>query len=581
MRAFHLLSIFLINTICLLAQPHIYVDPANQIVYGQKTVTVNFRITNAVNIRTYGVTIVFDTSVIKFKSATKGPFLASNGTFGTTFLVTPTGSYVKNTINIAESILGPGVGANGSWLMFSIDFNVISFGVSPISITSVTLYDLVGLVPKTFTSGFVTIAGKVLLVDDDAMINKNLESTLGASANLFKSALTSVGYFVEQVNFSTLNTSTLSNYDVIILSAGVKESSIFNDVNKRTALINYTLAGGKTLVEGGDVGNLFSVNNYGDPDHEFRRNLLLDSTWSSDRIGANLQITNSNHPIFRIPNNISSPSTISINNGGSSGSGARDEMSLLTKTGISRIANWIGGAPENGGIILYNTDGDTAKCRNVFYTFSVANLTDQTLASKLIVNTANYLMRDVESPFKLLNLRALIEGFFNGSKLVQDSISVELRESSAPFTLKETKRVKLDTLGYATLIYQSIEQTKPYYLVLKHRNSIETWSAVPYKFTSGFLNYDFTNGQTKAYGNNLKQINNKWCIYSGDVNQDGIVDLTDVSLTDADNLNFIAGYVVTDLNGDNIVDISDLSLVDNNNLIFVSKITPAFSRKIK
>ena len=76
MRAFHLLSIFLINTICLLAQPHIYVDPANQIVYGQKTVTVNFRITNAVNIRTYGVTIVFDTSVISVSAS-----IAESSTF--------------------------------------------------------------------------------------------------------------------------------------------------------------------------------------------------------------------------------------------------------------------------------------------------------------------------------------------------------------------------------------------------------------------------------------------------------------------------------------------------------------------
>ena len=74
----------------------------------------------------------------------------------------------------------------------------------------------------------------------------------------------------------------------------------------------------------------------------------------------------------------------------------------------------------------------------------------------------------------------------------------------------------------------------------------------------------------------MKLKGTKWTIFSGDVNQDGIVDLSDIALTDIDNLNFVSGYAVTDVNGDNIVDLSDISIVDINNLNFVSKVTPIF-----
>lgn len=79
--------------------------------------------------------------------------------------------------------------------------------------------------------------------------------------------------------------------------------------------------------------------------------------------------------------------------------------------------------------------------------------------------------------------------------------------------------------------------------------------------------------QNKAYGNNLKLKGTKWCIYSGDVNQDGIVDIGDLVLVDNDNYNFVTGYTNTDINGDGIVDVTDLVTADYNNLNFVSKVT--------
>ena len=55
-----------------------------------------------------------------------------------------------------------------------------------------------------------------------------------------------------------------------------------------------------------------------------------------------------------------------------------------------------------------------------------------------------------------------------------------------------------------------------------------------------------------------------FAIYSGDINQDGIIDAGDLSLVDNDVFNSVSGYVNTDVNGDDFVDASDLSIVDNN-----------------
>ena len=69
-------------------------------------------------------------------------------------------------------------------------------------------------------------------------------------------------------------------------------------------------------------------------------------------------------------------------------------------------------------------------------------------------------------------------------------------------------------------------------------------------------------------------VNGKWCFYLGDVNQDGVVDATDISAIDNDAFNFVSGNVVTDLNGDGAVDGSDYIIADNNASNFIGMIRP-------
>ena len=155
-----------------------------------------------------------------------------------------------------------------------------------------------------------------------------------------------------------------------------------------------------------------------------------------------------------------------------------------------------------------------------------------------------------------------------------DTITVELRNSVSPYNLIESRK---GTGGKA--VSQLIEFTKavngvPYYIVVMHRNSITTWSGVPQTFNNNALTYDFTSSASQAYGSNMVFANNAWSFYTGDVDQNGIVDLTDGALIYNDGINFTTGYVNTDLNFDGIADLGDLILQYNNGRKFVSEIHP-------
>lgn len=174
-----------------------------------------------------------------------------------------------------------------------------------------------------------------------------------------------------------------------------------------------------------------------------------------------------------------------------------------------------------------------------------------------------------------VNVNVGIEGFWNGTSQVSDTVTVELRNAASPYAVVDQGKTVL-TPGVS---YGSVEfftaGAGSYYIVVKHRNSIETWSAAPVAMVAGGnYNYSFMTAATQAYGSNMVLKLGRYCIYSGDVDQDGSVDASDFSQVDNDAFNFVSGYVASDVTGDNTVDASDASVVDNNSFNFVQKITP-------
>jgi hypothetical protein len=173
-----------------------------------------------------------------------------------------------------------------------------------------------------------------------------------------------------------------------------------------------------------------------------------------------------------------------------------------------------------------------------------------------------------------LNLKAYLEGFWNSSTQVSDTAKVYLANSTSPYALIDSQKVVISATGTTNLTFTNASEGS-YYIVIKHRNHLETWSALPQTFSlNSESSYDFTTTQSQAFGNNLIYSNGAWCIYGGDINQDGFIDLLDMIPIDNDAYNYVSGYVVTDVNGDQFIDLLDMIYVDNNSYNYVGVIRP-------
>lgn len=172
-----------------------------------------------------------------------------------------------------------------------------------------------------------------------------------------------------------------------------------------------------------------------------------------------------------------------------------------------------------------------------------------------------------------------MEGFWDApaDTMRNDTVKLLLREDSAHYNIVDSSKVRLDNDGYGNFWFTAAEAFTNYYIVAKHRNSIETWSANTFQFTPASYTYDFTFSPLQAYGVNMVQVDvspDLYAFYSGDVNQDGIIEGEDLALIDNDATNFISGYVRTDVNGDEFVDGTDAAITDNNAFNFVTLIRP-------
>ncbi|MCB0729030.1 MAG: hypothetical protein KDD00_16305 [Ignavibacteriae bacterium] len=154
-----------------------------------------------------------------------------------------------------------------------------------------------------------------------------------------------------------------------------------------------------------------------------------------------------------------------------------------------------------------------------------------------------------------------------------DLIDIHLRNPVPPFNIVSS--VTGYNLSFVTF---PDAVSGNYYISVNHRNSIETWYYQPVSLNDSSLMYlDFYSSQNKAFGSNQKLVDNSpllYAIYSGDVNQDGAVNLKDVLSINNDANTFVSGYVVTDLTGNDIVDVTDVLIAYNNSANFVSVIRP-------
>jgi hypothetical protein len=240
-------------------------------------------------------------------------------------------------------------------------------------------------------------------------------------------------------------------------------------------------------------------------------------------------------------------------------------------SGIDYVVIGSAGAP------LYQTGTASYTIKSVSdYCYGIFDFTPNSLKMS-VYNNINKLL-DTLTLNKIftpsVSVTALIEGLYSGTTMVPDTVTVELHSATSPYSLVSSSTGPLNTNGNGLFNFSSGVSGTPYYLVVKHRNAIQTWSAAPINS----LTYDFSAALSQAFGNNQVLKGSKYCFYCGDVNQDGQVTFSDLIAVDNDNTNFVTGYTNTDLTGDGQVSFKDLIIVDNNNTNFITEVVPMGSR---
>ncbi len=152
-----------------------------------------------------------------------------------------------------------------------------------------------------------------------------------------------------------------------------------------------------------------------------------------------------------------------------------------------------------------------------------------------------------------------------------DTVTVELADENSPYNILYTAKSVLATDGTGSFEFPPSVLNNAYYIVVKHRNALETWSSIPVSFNTTSVLYDFSTTAGKAYGNNLANMDGEFCFYSGDVSdgvssgvQDGIINIDDYDALENSLTLFTTGYSVYDLTGDGLVESADFSLIGTN-----------------
>ncbi len=184
----------------------------------------------------------------------------------------------------------------------------------------------------------------------------------------------------------------------------------------------------------------------------------------------------------------------------------------------------------------------------------------------------------------IVSITAIPEGYYNPSSSavlsIEDTLQVYLASTVSPYMPVDSANVVIDRTTYTGSAKFTHAANGTYYLLIKGRAIVKTWSAAGIPFVQGSTSsYDFTSAASQAYNNNQVLKGTKWCIYSGDVDQSGYIDNNDLLLIDNAAFAFMSGYLITDLDGSLYVDNNDLLICDNNAFGFIGTKGPDVMKK--
>lgn len=179
-----------------------------------------------------------------------------------------------------------------------------------------------------------------------------------------------------------------------------------------------------------------------------------------------------------------------------------------------------------------------------------------------------------------LDVKCTVQAMLNpipGKMNRTDTFTVYLRNNYGPYDIIDSASAPVDSSTLTGKFKFKYAMPGTYYIVVKHFNSIETWSKAGgeqfWIYNQHF--YDFTLASSQAYGNNMRLRAGKYCFHSGDVNQSGFIEGTDFMRVANAAYDFEVGIrVPEDLDASGLVDATDFSIVDNNSLLFIGTVSP-------
>jgi subtilisin-like proprotein convertase family protein len=295
-----------------------------------------------------------------------------NGTLTSSEDSSPVGGLVvvrraDNNQQVGQGYADPGTGAYTISGLTYFDYNlrVTASGFIPQNV-SVTIDQ------PSLTMDFVLepTTGNILVIDDNLSkgnlvnnppkLNKLGEVIADAysvegsrSGTDLMAALTDLGFNVTYVTSSAYEYGTWGDYDVVIMAAGDNTSSLSTSI--KTDLQNFVAAGGKLLLEGGEVAYSHRY------DTDFAQQVMHITSWGSDNVG-DLTVSDPAHPVMSNPNTVTGPIACTY-------SGYGDSDSVTPAADADAPGSWTGSSSQ-ASVVCFDPDAGPLGGQIVFFCFN-------------------------------------------------------------------------------------------------------------------------------------------------------------------------------------------------------------------
>jgi uncharacterized protein (TIGR02145 family) len=303
---------------------------------------------------------------------------------------------------------------------------------------------------------------------------------------------------------TTKNISGLSagNYSVTVTSSGCTVNGTYIVTQPNPLTVNLTPS--PAICNGTNNGSISSAVNADTPPYSYAWSTgatttalsgLTAGTYTLTVTDANGCSTTQSASIVQIPAIIITSITPNTHSAGYpvkiSGSGLAD-ITQVKFNGVNATSFTLSGdtlvnanVPVNansGTIELVNNAGCTAQSATAFtYLFSNPNLTVKLYLQGLYISGGF-----MEPP--------LVNSGLSGNSEAADSVELLLASANTPHNIVHSGRVLLLTSGVSVLNLPGTVIGQQYYIVVRHRNSVETWSKQPVTFSANTY-YNFSGVQ--------------------------------------------------------------------------------------